>query len=90
MCRIFSTPIYIEALYSVAASWVTRVLFVATPTNWDGHSYNNNVSVYYNSGSSSAGLRSDLYRFCYSTLGIPVLYPDSVCYLGSATGIVWT
>ena len=51
--------------------------------------YNNNVSVYYNSGSSTSGLHSDLYRFCYSTLGIPVLYPDSVYCLGSAmaTGV---
>ena len=41
--------------------------------------------MYYKSGSSSAGLCSDLYRFCYSTLGIPVLYPDSAHYLGNAT-----
>ena len=59
--------------YSLLQIGSTCVLFVATTVySVCGHSYNsvynNNVSVYCNNGSSSAGLHSDLYRFCYRHL----------------------
>ena len=84
-------PHYYTLGVHVYCLWpLPHVLLYYVWSSYNKSVYNNNIRVYYNSGSSSGGLHSDLYRFCYSTLGIPVLYPDSVYYLRSATGIVWT
>ena len=62
--------------WMTASHWRQSSPLRAAIHGWHVYSYssvyNNNVSVYYNSGSSSAGLHSDLYKFCYSTLGIPI------------------